>query len=212
MSTLGVYAFPLFCFCHSSAFGYGGRQFAFYAKPHEIGFSSLEDRWPSCDQERALPGWLLASLETQPCPGAAPGHISDPMTSRSGGPHWQPQVLTASVSWCEVPLADKAGQHAAPCHFCVMEETKALDICDTIKWLLWSFEYRLSSLCFAGGLGLGKGALALSDRTRYLMGNSALTLCISVHQEQISQAFFFEIRLVIRVNIWYRGSITMEKK
>lgn len=57
--------------------------------------SSLADRGPGRGREGSA--WLPAPLETQPCPGAAPGHVSDPVASQSGGPHWQPRVLTASV-------------------------------------------------------------------------------------------------------------------
>ncbi|ELK12502.1 Cell division protein kinase 6 [Pteropus alecto] len=60
--------------------------------------------------ERALPG--CRPLDTQHCDGTAPGYISDPVASQSGGPHWQPQVVTASVSWCGVPLADKGEQES----------------------------------------------------------------------------------------------------
>lgn len=97
MSTLGVYAFPLFCFCHSSAFGYGGRQFAFYAKPHEIGFSSLEDRWPSCDREG--PAWLAAGLF---------GDTALPR--RSARPHIWPYDLTVWRPTLAAPGADSFGQ------------------------------------------------------------------------------------------------------
>lgn len=113
--------------------------------------SSPADRRPG--RGRKGSAWLLAPSETQPCPGAAPGHISDPVASQSGGPRWQPRVLTASVRWCGVPQTKRAGPHATPCHFCGTEETlKALDVCGT-KWLLQSLECRLSSLFLWGGVG-----------------------------------------------------------
>lgn len=151
--------------------------------------SSPADRGPG--RGRKGSAWLPAPLETQPCPGAAPGHVSDSVASQSGGQHWQPRVLTASVRWCGVPQTKRVGPHATPCHFCVTEETlKALDVCGT-KWLLQSLECRLSSLFGwgggggGGGAGLGKGILAFSGCTHHLMGTSALNL----PQEQISQAF-----------------------
>lgn len=100
--------------------------------------SSLADRWPSRDREGSA--WLLATLETQPCIGTAPGHVSDPVASQSGGPCWQPRVLTALVSWCGVLLADKESRTACcSMSLCVTEETsKALDVCGTVKWLLQS--------------------------------------------------------------------------
>lgn len=76
--------------------------------PMKWDLSSLSDRWPSCDREGSA--WLLASLDMQHCGSAVPGPISDPVASQSGGPHWQPGVVTALVSWCGVPLADKEEQ------------------------------------------------------------------------------------------------------
>lgn len=68
--------------------------------------SCLADRWPSCCREDSA--GLLASLGTQHCDGAAPGHISDP--------HWQPRVATTLVSWCGVPLADAGEQENTLLH------------------------------------------------------------------------------------------------
>lgn len=73
--------------------------------------SSPADRGPG--RGRKGSAWLPAPLETQPCPGAAPDHISDPVASQSGGPRWQPRVLTASVRWCGVPQTKESG---TACH------------------------------------------------------------------------------------------------
>lgn len=50
---------------------------------------------------------------------------------------------------------------------------------------------------WGGTPGLGKGILAFSGYTHYLMGNSALTLCI---RRKFPKAFSYETRSVLRVN------------
>lgn len=139
--------------------------------------SSLADRWPSYYREGSA--WLLAPLDTQHCVGPAPGHISDPVASQSGGPHWQPQVVTALASWCGVALADKGEQGSVlfPVAAVCKEETFRPGGCETIKWLLRSLAHWLPPY-FQGGPGLGKGMLAFSDCTHYLTCPSARIICI----------------------------------
>lgn len=160
--------------------------------------------------ERALPG--CRPLDTQRCDGTAPGYISDPVASQSGGPHWQPQVVTASVSWCGVPLADKGEQESMLLYvtFVRKEETSGPG------WL-WNNKMaapviRVLALLpsFQGGPGLGKEILAFSDCTHYLMCPPALIICI---RSRFHKPFSCETRLVIRVNYSVvRGNIMIKKK
>lgn len=171
--------------------------------------SSLTDRWPSYYREGSA--WLLAPLDTQHCVGPAPGHISDPVASQSGGPHWQPQVVTALASWCGVALADKGEQGSVlfPVAAVCKEETSRPG------WL-WNNKMAapiisaLASSLFSGWTRPWERNVGLL-RLHTLLNMSFCTYYM--HQEQISQAFFScETRLVIRVNYSVvRGNIMMEK-
>lgn len=130
----------LFSFCHASPFGYGVGQLADHAKPHEMGLV-----FPRRQVAKLLPG---ASLDTQRCDGPAPGPISDPVASQSGGPHRQPRVVTASVGWCRVPQADKGEQGSVLILslLCAKKAPRGLGGRETIKWSLRPLEEWFSSL------------------------------------------------------------------
>lgn len=151
--------------------------FARHAKPYEMGFV-----FPGRQVAKLLQrGLCLAAgpLDTQHCDGPAPGHISDPVALQSGGPHWQPQVVTALASWCGVALADKGeqGRVLFPLTALCKKETSGPGGCATVTWLLQTLAHWLPPY-FQGGPGLGKGILAFSDCTYYLMCPSARIICI----------------------------------
>lgn len=148
--------------------------------------SSLADRWPSCYGEGSA--WLLASLETQHCDGPAPGHIPDPVASQSGGPRWQPRVVTASVSWCGVPLADGGEQGGVrfPVASVCKEEASEPGWLRNNKMAASIIRLVASSL-FSGWTRPRERNFGLL-RLYTLLHGSFCTYYM--HQEQISQAFF----------------------
>lgn len=137
--------------------------------------------------------WLLASLETQHCSGSVPGHISDPVASQSGGPHWQPQVVTASVSWCGVPLADKGEQESVLLCVPSLWQKKPLRSWTFVKQRHGCSSHQSTAFLplLQGGPGLGKEILAFSDYIYYLMCPSALNICI---RNRLHKALSYETR------------------
>ena len=95
---LGVYPSLLFSFRHLSAFGPGGWGRLLSAPSlMKWDLSSIADRWPSCYRERALaPSGYVALWRSSARP-----HV---------WPRGQPQMVTASVSSCGVPLTDNREQ------------------------------------------------------------------------------------------------------
>lgn len=169
--------------------------------------SCLADRWPSC--HGAGSARLPASLDTRRGDGAAPGHVSDPVASQSGGPRWRPRVVTALVSWCGVPLADKGEQ--LPRVTSVWEKKPLRSGC------LWNNKMAAPVIrvpaphpLSQGGPGPGEGIWAFSDCTHYLIWLSAFIMCI---RSRFHKRFSCETRLVMRVNYSVvRGNIMVEEK
>ena len=198
---LGVYPSLLFSFRHFSAFGPGDGGVCFLRQASWNGICLPSQTGGQAVTERGL--W--PPLDTWPCDGAAPGHMSDPVGSLRW---WQLRLVRAEFSW----LTTESRSAAALQRFCVIGRDlwnrTRLSLPPSVPGWARHWERNLDLLrpCllllfwlvgfYFPDQGLNPGpwpwehrVLRLEHRRIPPLPNTAFRT-YDMHQEQISQAFF----------------------